>query len=564
VKRALPLLLLAACHQHPSVTSTKPPTADAGDDAPPAPDLGPAAFPDVGDLPPPAPAGMTCAEAARQRGNAGCRFYAVQQDSNYETDSRAACFAMFVVNQGDEPVKLTLARAGTAIPLAPLARLPKGAGPSLTYGAFDDAQGLPPGEIAILFLAGDPASKVSPCPAGVRPAVPGPAYVQHPGIGQAFVLTADRPVVAYQIWPYGGGPSAISGATLLLPAESWGQSYVGVNPGFGSPVALLDVVAEEDGTEVSLRPNIDVQKLGPVPATPAGTVGTFRLNAGEFVEVLQPPTNSPADLSGSLLTSNKPVGLFGGTTCLAVPADKSACDSAQQQIPPVSSLGHEYAAVRYRSRAPTEESVPWRLVGAADGTTLSYVNAPAGAPATLARGQVTDVWTDRPFLVRSQDAEHPFHLVGYMTGGESFDHAGDPDFVNVVPTSQYLSSYVFFADPTYAETNLVVVRRRGSDGAFADVRLDCAAAPLGGWMPLGDLEYTRADLSTGNWRAVIPGCQSGRNRIASTAPFAVTVWGWGSKATGGKDKGDPAYTEWVSYAYPAGAGLAVVNDVVIK
>lgn len=563
------MVLLAACSQGATVTSVKPPGADAADagepDAPPPPDARPpAAFPDVGDLPPPAPAGMTCAEAARQKGNAGCRFYAVQQDSNYETDSRAACFAMFVVNPGSEAVKLTLERAKAPIALAPLARIPRGTGPALTYGPFEDAKGLPPGEIAILFLAGDPASKVSPCPAGVKPAVPGPAYVKHPGIGQAFVLTADRPVVAYQIWPYGGGPSAITAATLLLPEESWGANHVGVNPGFNSPVALLDVVAKEDGTEVTLRPKIDVQALGPVPAIKAGASGTFRLNAGEFVEVLQPPVTAPADLSGSLLTANKPVGLFGGTTCLGVPADKAACDSVQQQIPPVSALGSEYAAVRYRSRSTIEESVPWRFVGAADGTVLSYDGAPAGAPTALARGQVVDVWTDRPFLVRSQDAQHPFSLHGYMTGGESFDHAGDPDFVNVVPTSQYLSSYVFFADPTYPETNLVVVRKRGSDGAFADVRLDCAEAPLSGWTALGNLEYTRADLSTGNWKPVIPGCGNGRNRISSTAPFAVTVWGWGSKATGGKDKGDPAYSEWVSYAYPAGAGLAVVNSVVIE
>jgi len=423
---------------------------------------------------------------------------------------------------------------------------------------------LPPGEIAILFLAGDPAGKVSPCPAGVKPAVATHAYVDHPGIGQAFRLTSDRPVVAYQIWPYGGGPSAITAATLLLPEESWGQSYVGVNPGFGSPVALLNVVAREDGTEVTLRPNIDVQKLGPVPAIKAGTTGTFRLDAGQFVEVLQPPTNSPADLSGTLVTSNKPVGLLGGTTCLVLPMEKAACDSAQQQIPPVSALGHEYVAVRYRSRAATEESVPWRFVGAADGTTLSYDDAPPDAPTTLRRGQVVDLWTDKPFVARSQGADHPFYLAGYMTGGEPFDHAGDPDFVNVVPTSQYLSSYVFFTDPTYAETNLVVVRKRGNDGAFADVRLGCAAGPLGGWRPLGALEYTRADLSTGNFQAVIPGCQNGRHQMTSAAPFAVTVWGWGSKATGGKAKGDPNYTEYVSYAYPAGAGLAAVNTIIIE
>ena len=121
-RAALALLLAAACNQSPSVQSVRPrPTSpDAAAEEPPLPDARPpTAFPDVGDLPPPAPLGMTCAEAARQKGNAGCRFYAVQQDSNYETDSRNACFAMFVVNQGSDPVQLTLERAKIKLPLAP-------------------------------------------------------------------------------------------------------------------------------------------------------------------------------------------------------------------------------------------------------------------------------------------------------------------------------------------------------------------------------------------------------------------------------------------------------------
>ena len=44
---------------------------------------------------------------------------------------------------------------------------------------------------------------------------------------------------------------------------------------------------------------------------------------------------------------------------------------------------------------------------------------------------------------------------------------GDPDFVVSVPPEQYLSDYVFFADPTYPETNLVMIRAKGTqcDGA---------------------------------------------------------------------------------------------------
>jgi len=43
----------------------------------------------------------------------------------------------------------------------------------------------------------------------------------------------------------------------------------------------------------------------------------------------------------------------------------------------------------------------------------------------------------------------------------------------------------------------------------------------------------------------------------SEAPFGVTVWGWGSSASLG------FFTEYVSYAYPAGESVKPINTVVV-
>jgi len=78
---------------------------------------------------------------------------------------------------------------------------------------------------------------------------------------------------------------------------------------------------------------------------------------------------------------------------MTIPVGILACDGAHQQLPPVKALGHEHVAVRYRSRIDGHnEVVPWRLVGAVDGTTLAYEPAtPAGAPTTLSAGAARDV-----------------------------------------------------------------------------------------------------------------------------------------------------------------------------
>src|SRR5690606_28372398 len=122
---------------------------------------------------------------------------------------------------------------------------------------------------------------------------------------------------------------------------------------------------------------------------------------------------------------------------------------------------------------------------------------------------------------------------------------GDPEWVNVVPTDQYLDRYVFFTDPTHPETSLVIVRKRSTQTQlFADVTLACAGA-LSGWESVGDFQYTRIDLVTGDFEGV-NGCDNGRHELTSTAPFGVTVWGWGGY---GLLPGESA-TRWTSYAFP--------------
>ena len=140
-----------------------------------------------------------------------------------------------------------------------------------------------------------------------------------------------------------------------------------------------------------------------------------------------------------------------------------------------------------------------------------------------------------------------------MTGGSPYNNIGDPEWVNATPSEQYLNHYVFFTDPTFPETSLVVVRRRSKvDNQFADVRLGCMATNLTGWQPVGQYEYTRVDLVSGMFKG-IGNCLNGRQEMSSQLPFGVTVWGWGAIQQ---------YTN-NSYAYAAGAGFQPINHVQI-
>jgi hypothetical protein len=122
--------------------------------------------------------------------------------------------------------------------------------------------------------------------------------------------------------------------------------------------------------------------------------------------------------------------------------------------------------------------------------------------------------------------------------------------VNVVPPPQFLRRYVFFTDPTYPETSLVVIRTKSKmSGEFAPVTLACKGE-ITGWKAIGEYEFTRVDLVTGDFQDV-GNCTNGPQEMSSTAPFGVSVWGWGTTQQ----------TKLVSYAYPAGAGFQPINEI---
>ncbi len=483
-----------------------------------------------------------CQSAEENQSTVGCDYYVVEPDAI--VDAQGGCFAAFITNTWGVPITITADYNGTAISIQNAVRIPKGSG-TITYSPLPNGQ-LPANQVAIVFLA---RNAFPACPGGVTPGIVTDGAAHGTAMGHAFHITTTAPVVAYDIYPYGGSMSFASSATLLLPSTSWGSNYVAVAPfekdqvvSFAQPT--LAVAARENGTTVTISPTSAIVGGSGVAPTGKGVPHTYSLNKGDVLQFTQ-----DAQLTGSPIQSNKPVGVWASATCLNIDVNDTFCDGAHQEIAPVSALGHEYVAVRYRNRASTEESVPWRIVGAVNGTTLKYFpTAPTGAPLTTGFGQLGQFWDTGPFVVQSQDDQHPFYISAHMTGQ---DHApasgtGDPEFVNVIPSQEFLATYVFFTDPTYANTNLVLVRKDSGKG-FKDVALDCAGF-VTGWQPImgTSYEYTRVDIRVNSQAQ--GNCDNGLHSIKSDAPFGLTVWGWDL---------------YVSYAYPAGASVQPINTVVV-
>lgn len=510
-----------------------------------------------------------CEAAEKNHSSVGCDYYGVDMDAA-QGPPMDACYTMFVANVSRAPVHMQIDWNGLSLNMGQYAKLPVGSGQSLTYAAYDPVAGLAPGKVAIVFLAyapggGGPLMSNVACP--VPAAIGTDAQISGNGFGKAFHLTTDLPVVAYQMLPFGGGRAAATGASLLLPTSAWGDEYIAVSAydpaaGTAPPIQVAqgpsyNIVAMEDATTVTIKPNQKILGGGGLPAGNANTPYTFMLSKGQYAQITQ-----ISGFSGSPVTADKKIGMFGGHQIMSI--DRCCGDHGEQMLSPVRALGSEYVAAPHADREPyAGEPRVYRIFGAVNETHLTY-DPPNAGPPTVNANAMLEIRTATPFTVRSQDSDHPFSMFTYMTGAgvnagdEGYDPNftggfGDADFVRLPPPAQYMTHYVFFTDVTYPFTVLTVVRKK-HEGVFEDVTLDCAGA-ITSWQPVGSgADYEIAYVKLVDHFNAVGNCNNGVHSMDSTGAFGVWVWGWGSEDTS---------TGWVSYGYPAGEAVLPINDVVI-
>ncbi len=343
-----------------------------------------------------------CAAASANKSSVGCDYYVVPAtDFTGET-----CLGVYVANTWGSPVTLTVGWGANdyTSTLSSYGYLPTGSGQSLTYTALTGGQ-VPVGDVAILFLSGADCPKPTATSTDVSNA--------GTQVTNAFHITADRPVVLYDIFPYGGGSSAVTSATLLLPTSVWDVNYVATSgwseTGFGNP--WIAFVAQQDGTQISIVPTAAITGATGVAADAQNVVGVYNLMAGQLLRIQQ-----PTDLTGSIVSVELPHRELGRARLHQPRAARVRRDAPAD--PP-----GEGAGQRVRRRALSQQALDARgvaavairrrgrrhdahLRSAADGRTDDARRKGSSSSGTRAG----------PFIVTSQDQNHPFYFAAHMTG----------------------------------------------------------------------------------------------------------------------------------------------------
>lgn len=387
----------------------------------------------------------------------------------------------------------------------------------------------------------------------------------------AYRLESTLPVTAYQFNPLatakGGTYSYSNDASLLLPTHIYappgdGSTYFVVSMAHqdryisdvfsGSTTAdwgaLVAVVGTEDGTEVTVRSRGGIASGGGIAGVDPGGTVTFTLNRHEVVQLASRPYGNPdrativgdifttvyqreyrqSDMTGSVITADKPVAVYTGADCYYMPFTVQACDHMEEQLFPYQNLGSSYVAARTalpplrQGQSPVDPGDIWRIVAAVDGTQLTF-QPQVHANVSLNAGQWIQVQTNQNFIVSSQNIDHPIAVTQFMVGQQATNSTmGDPSMILAVPRLQYRDSYSFTTPTTIAKNYINVVRPLGAEVLLNDSPVTAT------WTQLSDVEIAQIE---------IPG---GTHTITSNAKIGVTVYG---------------YDETVSYGYPAGMDL---------
>ncbi len=366
-------------------------------------------------------------------------------------------------------------------------------------------------------------------------------------VAGAFRVTSDTPVTAMQINPVGGGATAVSEASLLLPVVALDTAYIalGYEGAAGGIPGWISIVATEDDTTVT---------------TPAGMATLDEFDVFHYKDYKE--QGNQGDVTGVRVDADKPVAVFSGSNCAFVPAGLSFCDHLEEQLFPLSTWGTEYVGARHPKRIPDDnpddELVYWRVVAAVDGTEVEFEPPVAGVGGTidlLAAGDWAEFATTENFVARSDD---PFLLVQYMSGCmqvhqgpgacfEAYKASGDPYMLQMVPVDQWLSKVPFVTDESYPRDFAVFAREIGTE-----IDLDCLGLiPDDHFVPIPGTNYevghVDLDLRDREDPEIDPNpdgegdCVDGQQFATSDAPIGLFVGGVDFAA---------------SYGYPAGMGLA--------
>lgn len=288
----------------------------------------------------------------------------------------------------------------------------------------------------------------------------------------------------------------------LLPVAELGTRYIVTSYPASLPgePSLYAVVATEDATQV----------VASVPCL--GISDTVVLDRGEAWQVSCDWRSVPNDVTGAVVTSDRPVAVFGGNSDAYVPTNYLSGDFVVEQLAPVASWGTEFYVTplpKGPAAVPGAHDV-LRITPSAAGTAMVDDGAGAVAVTLQGAGVPSDVVVTAPLRVTT---DVPCELFQFASGIEMTD-LGDPFMAEVPAVSHWGTGARAWIPAYYSLGNHLMLTTDLASTASA--RID--GAPVSGWSTLPGGTHASVTVAVGT----LPG----ERVVSCDAPIGVLAFGY--------------------------------------
>jgi hypothetical protein len=311
-----------------------------------------------------------------------------------------------------------------------------------------------------------------------------------------------------------------SDAALALPIDTMNTDYIVMDYNGAYGGGEFTVYAGFNSTTVTITPK------NAVVGRPAGVPFTVTLDRGEGYHAKSSASSGTAgSLTGTIIESDRPVGLVNGNKCTNIPLGYGACDHIFEVAQPVQTWGDEVLVTNLPNRAGSI----YRVLASEDNTAVTLDGAPLSLlnkgdfheTAALAGGHVFQ--GDKPIYV------------GQFMPGQSYPGStlGDPAQGNMVPSDQYLPGYTFstVGGGQFVENYVSIIADNADVGTLM---LDGTPVAAASFTPIAGTSFSSAIIRL----------SSGTHTTASVNGHGITVEG---------------YNSYDSYIYPGGARFQFIN-----
>ena len=340
-------------------------------------------------------------------------------------------------------------------------------------------------------------------------------------------VTASQPVSVYGFDYY----STASTAFTAYPTPMLGTNYcvmARASSMFGNPYhSQFAIVGTVANTTVTITPSTTANLAGSV------WTNSFILNQGNTYQINS--SNIEGDVTGTWITSDKPIAVFAGADLAFVPGQSTqAGNPLNQEQLPVEQWGTNVVAMSFAGRTNGDT---YRVLAAYSNTVITVTGVVVTVmgwewPVTVTKtnetvtvtnqaGQSFDIIVDGPVQFQSTK---PIQVAQFANGA-AFDHPdtreGDPCEILLPPTGRYLATSIVATPPNDDMTgdfdenflNLMVPQ-----SATNSTWVDGTLVSVTNYIAIGTSGYYGAQITITN---------SGAHSVTSSQPVGVEVYGWG-------------------------------------